>query len=212
MRDFPLIEAPSVDDALRIVHARFDKLNAEKFIQKLVALQREDFRRFFEYLPLLLHDYLFDSLLANAGKYRQASDAGGGLVLFGLQQQFQGASPSSIADDVKKAASNLIPGSTDSVYNAVKFYQQFVCIHPFYDANGRIGRFIVEVYLNYYNIGIQWKKLCANEKWIKKLNDCHKRMNSPEYERYVNFLVSHWRHFIFEERFDLEIDDQHNLG
>lgn len=100
---------------------------------------------------------------------------------------------------MQRAASHLILRTDDSVYHAVKFYQQFVQIHPFYDANGRIGRFLLEIYLNLHGIGMQWKKLYANEKWIKKLNDCHRRKGASEYERYLGYLVSHWNKCTFYE-------------
>lgn len=66
-------------------------------------------------------------------------------------------------------------------------------VHPFYDANGRIGRFMLETYLNFHNMIVQWQKLHANEKWLKRLNECHKRFHSDNYELYLNRLVKHWR-------------------
>ncbi|CAK8722170.1 hypothetical protein GCAAIG_11810 [Candidatus Electronema halotolerans] len=44
---------------------------------------------------------------------------------------------------------------------AASFYQRFVYIHPFNDGNGRIARFIVEVYLIYHQHRIDFERLCA---------------------------------------------------
>ncbi|WP_339136985.1 MAG: Fic family protein [Candidatus Electrothrix sp. GW3-4] len=190
---------PALDIALRTVHARFDKLNTESFIPRLRQLHSEEYQRLFVQLPCILHYYLFEDIFANAGSYRQSQDPNNGLVLFGSRQQFQGTPPGGIKAEVQGAISHLIPRTEVPVYQAVKFYQHFVQIHPFYDANGRIGRFLLEIYLNLHGIGMEWKKLYANEKWLKKLNDCHRRRSSPEYKRYLGFLVSHWQKYTFYE-------------
>ncbi|MCI5149934.1 MAG: hypothetical protein D3916_11200 [Candidatus Electrothrix sp. MAN1_4] len=199
LADFPVAAPPTTDIALRTVQARFDKLNTENFIQKLALLGLEEYRTLFAQFPRILHRYLFKDIFANAGMYRQTEDPKNGIVLFGPRQQFQGTSPDTISAAIPLAASCLIPRADDPVYNAVKFYQQFVLIHPFYDANGRIGRFLLELHLNLHGVGMHWKKLYANEKWINKLNNCHKRINAPEYERYLGYLVSHWKNFTFYE-------------
>jgi fido (protein-threonine AMPylation protein) len=199
LKDFPVPNPPLLDIALRTVHARFDKLNTESFIPKLRQLHSEEYQRVFVHLPCILHRYLFENIFANAGSYRQAHDPKNGIVFFGARQQFQGTPPGRIKADIQQAVSHLILQANEPVYQAVKFYQQFVQIHPFYDANGRIGRFLLEIFLNLHGIGMQWKKLYANEKWIKKLNDCHRRRESPEYERYLGYLASHWHKSIFYE-------------
>jgi fido (protein-threonine AMPylation protein) len=190
---------PALDNALRTVHARFDKLNTESFISKLGQLRPEEYQRVFIHLPCILHRYLFENILANAGLYRQIQDPNNGIVLFGPRQQFQGTPPGRIKAEIQQAVSHLLPRTNEPVYQAVKFYQQFVQTHPFYDANGRIGRFLLEIFLNLHGIGMQWKKLYVNEKWIKKLNDCHRRRESSEYECYLGYLASHWNKSTFYE-------------
>ncbi|WP_353740426.1 Fic family protein [Desulfolithobacter dissulfuricans] len=201
-RDFPVNTTIPVHTALSIVHARYDKLNTEAFVKILESLDDLEFPSFFSRLPLALHTYLFKDILSNADRYRLESDPGQGAVFFGQGQKFAGAPPGKIKHLIRDACSRLIVDHEHAVYNAVKFYQQFVMIHPFYDANGRIGRFMVEIYLNFHGIGISWEALCSNEKWIKKLNDCHKRSTSHTYELYIGRLKQHWEQFIFVEGLD----------
>ncbi|MCI5121311.1 MAG: Fic family protein, partial [Candidatus Electrothrix sp. AUS4] len=160
--DFPVPNPPVLDSALRTVHARFDKLNTESFILKLRQRPAEEYHKILIHLPCILHRYLFEGIFANAGAYRQVLDPKNGLVFFGPRQQFQGTTPGGINAEVQQAISHLIPRTDAPVYHAVKFYQQFVQTHPFYDANGRIGRFLLEIYLNLHGIGMQWKRLYAN--------------------------------------------------
>ncbi|RWX46168.1 Fic/DOC family protein [Candidatus Electrothrix aarhusensis] len=199
LEDFPVPCPPVLDIALRTVHARFDQLNTEKFIHKLGTLDPEECQKLFIHLPGILHGYLFEDIFANAGLYRQIQDPNNGIIFFGPRQQFQGTPPEGIKGEIQQAVSHLIPRTNKPVYQAIKFYQQFVRVHPFYDANGRIGRFLLEIFLNLHGIGMQWKKLYANEKWIKKLNDCQRRKDVPEYERYLGYLVSHWNQCTFYE-------------
>lgn len=87
----------------------------------------------------------------------------------------------------------------DPIENAIRFYQHFVYIHPFYDANGRIGRAIVSVYLNLFDYYVQWREFDGpnNSKFISKLNACHERMESGyTYEQYLEYLVSFFRKYV----------------
>ena len=198
MREFPVSNQPTVTDALKVLHTRYDKLNADHFVSTLSCTSIKNFSRLFSYLPLILNSYLFNGIVSNHEYYRRITDNNYGVVYFGPNSRFEGYQPQHITNGVRSACSCLNIDEKNAIHNAVQFYQQFVMIHPFYDANGRIGRFIVEVYLNFHGFGIIWKKLCANTKWIRKLNECHKRFDGPEYERYLNYLVEHWKKFIFE--------------
>ncbi len=214
MRDFPVDDSPTVDQSLKIVYSRFNRLNTDEFVLKLMSLDEIGFSKLFSHLPLLLHSYLFEGIFSNAGNYRSHDDPGNGYIVFGLRQKFRGVSPASIEDGVTRAISNLTKNTADAVSNAVRFYQQFVMVHPFYDANGRIGRFILETYLNYHDVGVMWGKLCSNGKWIKKINECHKRFDQPSYDKYLGFLVKHWGQFTFQERItpDETIAEPHALS
>ena len=72
-------------------------------------------------------------------------------------------------DDRVHLAALMQDFPTNPVRDAVTFYQQFVCIHPFYDANGRIGRFITSLYLDYHGLHISWAGLSQNQQWLKNL-------------------------------------------
>ena len=205
MRDFPVSEAPTLDDALKKIHARYDKLNTDHFVNILSCASSKNFVRFFSYLPLMLHQYLLNGIVSNADHYRRDSDPDHGRIFFGPNQRFTGWPPRDIEKGIRMASSHLVVNENKAIHNAVKFYQQFVMVHPFYDTNGRIGRFIVEAFLNFHGIGIFWEKLCANMTWLKKLNDCHKRFNGPDYDRYLGFLVSHWAKFTFIEEIEIEL-------
>ena len=198
MLEFPVENSLSITEALRTLSLRVEKLNTYFFIKKLAQLEVDAYFKLLSYLPRALHRYLFDSILLNAGEYRKLQDQNQGVVFFGPRQQFRGASPNLIDENIQKAIFYLSPFPEDAVYNAVKFYQLFVLTHPFYDANGRIGRFLFEMYLNMHETGMQWDLLHENDKWLKKLNECHKRFHSPEYERYLGFLVSYWTKCTFK--------------
>jgi len=204
MRDFPVNAPPSIDNALKKVHTRYDKLNNDYFISLLACVNSNDFTKFFNYLPLLLHQYLFSGILSNAELYRQGTDLNNGVIFFGPAGKFEGYPPKNIEIGLQMAGSHLIIDESNAVHNAVKFYQQFVMVHPFYDANGRIGRFTVETYLNFHGTSIRWRGLYANTKWLKKLNECHKRFNKPQYDRYLDYLVDHWHKYTFKEDVDFD--------
>ncbi len=146
-----------------------------------------------------MHRYLFQGILSNAGLSRNEKDPKQGLILFGPRQQFKGYSPHKITSGVKEACSFLFQNSSNPVSSVVRFYQLFVYVHPFYDVNGRIGRFITNIYLNYHGLHFSWKKLHQNQKWLKKLNNCHKRHDQETYEQYMQILINYWEKFILRK-------------
>ena len=203
MKDFPVENAPDIEHALKLIHLRFDQLNSEQFASALAPLTEIEFAERMNSLPWKMHRYLFSGIVSNAGQYRNKKDPKQGIIYFGPNQQFTGYKPYDITSGVKEACSFLPKYSINPILCVVRFYQLFVYIHPFYDANGRIGRFITNIYLNYHGLHLSWKKLHQNQRWLKKLNDCHKRYGQRTYEQYLQILISHWEKFILRKE-DIE--------
>lgn len=147
-------------------------------------------------LPLVIHRFLYDSILGNAGQYRKADEPGNGNIKFGPRQIFNGAPPAQIESEINHVFSTLHASDHDPIWRVAEFYQRFVQIHPFYDANGRIGRAIVTAYLDLHGLYMNWENMEKNNKWLKRLNDCHKRYPGHEYATYLERHVNHWRSFI----------------
>ena len=204
MRDFPVgSNPPDVDLASKLIHLRFGQLNSEQFASALESLDDAEFSERMKKMPQKMHSYLFHGILSNAGLYRNYRDPGGGNIYFGPAQQFAGYSPDRITSGVNEACSCLTRNSGNPIVRVVKFYQLFVFVHPFYDANGRIGRFVTNIYLNYYGLHLSWKKMHQNQKWLKKLNNCHRRLGQESYDQYLQILVEHWSKFILRKE-DIE--------
>lgn len=196
MRDFSVDFPPNAEDASKSIHLRFEKLDIEQFSLALRPYNDDEFDSRFQSLPLKTHSYLYQHILSNAGQYRKVSDPNDGKIFFGLRQQFEGSHPNNIFEGVRVACSYLTRSTLTPIPNVVKFYQQIVHVHPFYDANGRVGRFITSVYLDYHGYHISWQGMRKNEKWLKKLNACHCRMGQDIYQNYLQILVNHWEKFI----------------
>ncbi len=196
MRDFPVASPLSIDAASKSLHLRFEKLDIEQFSLQLRGYSEEEFLARFNVLPRKAHGYLYKDILSNAGQYRQIGDPNKGYIYFGPNQKFSGFSPNTISDGVKQACSFLKRDSLEPIVDVVTFYQQFVRVHPFYDANGRIGRFMTSIYLDYHGFHISWAGLRRNQKWLQKLNGCHLRMAQSSYNQYLHYLVNHWKKFI----------------
>lgn len=150
-------------------------------------------------LPKMIHGFLYNGILLNAGEYRHSDEPNSGVVLFGAGQRFKGTSPSQISEEIAYTFDILTKKDSDPIWCAAVFYQRFVQIHPFYDANGRIGRAIVTAYLDQHGLFMNWEAMEKNSKWLKRLNDCHKRYGKPTYDEYIGYHVAHWRQFIIQK-------------
>lgn len=153
----------------------------------------------------ILHKYLFDEILSNAGEFRKGSDPQSGYIGFGgtkyqrRKVKFDGSTPSRIEDDLDVALAYLNAKSKKPVESALRFYQHFVFTHPFYDANGRLGRVIVSTYLIRFNYYVRWGEFdgANNGKFIKKLNECHKRMERGyQFEKYFSYLLDFFNRYV----------------
>lgn len=142
------------------------------------------------------HQYLYDGFLTNAGEFRNINDKNSGKIYFGGKKQreikfeFSGAHPSQIINKVAESLAYIVDKKSAPIECVMYFYQKFVLCHPFYDANGRIARFIVNIYLNYHDKIVDWEHLLDNKSFLKQLNNCHKRNDKPkEYKEYFKYLV-----------------------
>lgn len=210
IRDFPTdIDPGETLNAFQLIAARYQRLE-QSYRHMFTHLFRDnktdkEWSRAFKRIIYTLHRYLFDSILSNAGDVRKTSDPGKGMIGFGgmrHQQQrsrFYGTTPSDIDSELDIACSHLVCEPEDPVENALRFYQHFVYIHPFYDANGRIGRVIVSTYLHLFDLYVQWNKFdgASNAEFINKLNKCHLRMESGYgFEEYVGYLLTFFKNYV----------------
>ena len=167
------------------------------------------------------HFDLFASILTTAGRYRQPTDLGGGHVAFGgpkgqtTEPLFRGTPARDLPTTVARAYDRLADlrnGAWDSAEAvrqrareqatdaAVLFYCDWSGVHPFYDGNGRVGRYVVSVYLLLHGRNVRWGDLDAQEsKWSKRINGSLKQRTNQdartrrEYERR---LTDFWRSFV----------------
>ncbi len=167
--------------------------NLENFIPNSTYLFPHVFNPIF---AQSLHGFLFRDILSNAGVYRSLDDKNNGKVVFGGQKRnehkswFTGCPPNKISQELDKSFQQLIKKPADPLEQAIRFYQSFVYINPFYDGNGRIGRIITSIYLQYFGYYVQWKSIEDKSKIINKLNECHKRIGKYTYEVYFSYLLN----------------------
>lgn len=157
------------------------------------------------------HKILFQDIFSNSGRFRSGADPNQGKVYFGPHHdrrrnlKFSGSNPASIQADLAKAAQLLSYDDDDPILNSVSFYQRFVYIHPFYDANGRIGRLLVSIYLRFHGYVVLWKPLENEQKrsFISKLNKCHNQTDKPSFDHKIRDLYKFWQSYVKSES-DLE--------
>ena len=168
-----------------------------------------------------VHQYLFSGILRTAGEYRQADDPGGGFVSFGgpkgqtAHPLFRGSPAQGISGALHAAYARLVDAREDAWSSevvkrdaaraeaeeaAILFYKDFSGVHPFYDANGRAGRYVVSVYLLLHGLHVRWADVDAvDHKLMKKINECLKRRDHADpalIATYEARLVRFWRPFV----------------
>ncbi len=195
MRDFPLANGiKAVEEAEELLESRYEFL--------LENSQLKKFPQNFKMLVCEFHWYLYQNILSNAGQYRQPHDQNSGVVFFGLQRTaepaYHGSPAIQIEQDLEKAFRLLQENDSAPIKNAVTFYQKFVHVHPFYDANGRIGKLLVSLYLDYYGYYVNWDALEKRKgDWFRKLNDCHNRQNQASlYVKYLDYLANYFSRYV----------------
>ena len=213
LADFGTPGHPSPADALQIIGLRFDLLMAAcEFVASTSeedrALVRAQPAEAFVRFVRASHHTLFVDLLRNAGDFRAHADAGGSGVVFGgqspreLRPNFHGAAPELIEPELLDAFA-VLAGFDDPVRSSILSYQRFQQVHPFYDANGRIGRLFVTLYLAAHGLYPQWALLDQHHgRFVQYLNHVHKRaLNDPSRVAHEDHLVRFWRKHV------LDLDD-----
>jgi len=224
--DFPPKEAIATDEAFQHLRVRYEALERNisdfvDFINKKKKIKKEGslspfiisgdtFPASFFILCQGFHKFLYDNILNNAGEFRSKIDPGAGLIGYGGLQhrvagkfKYSGTAPSNIIQELIPAFGNLRKNTTEPISAALEFYRRFVRIHPFYDANGRIARLLISIYLFNFNYHINWRAIESNSKnkFIRKLNSCHDREDQDNYKIYFGYFLSFFGAFVtpFEE-------------
>ena len=211
IRDFPARADIDPEEAVNLIQSRYLTLESQcsAFVVSLKDVSRHiSFDSLFLDIIPTSHSFLFKDILSNAGRYRKSSEPNNGYVGFGgtdtrsaTRAKFHGSPPITIKKEIETAAKMLSSGDAEPVKNSILFYQRFVHIHPFYDANGRIGRLILTIYLGYYGYAVLWKDLETTKKntFLKKLNACHKREGQEIQREYLEILYQFWKEFVIPQ-------------
>lgn len=205
-KDFSTGNHYTPEVAFNLIRTSFRSIEKSNFIPEickdLKSIKITDYPNFFKKFAEIIHEYIYKDILVNAGEYRKSSDPGGGVIYFGgpkqrsMESKFKGISPENIKEKISKAFSWL-GNDGNPVENVLRFYQHFVYIHPFYDANGRIARIIMIIYLLINKLTINREPFDQSKgKFMKKLNRCHERFGTDKFEKYFKYFYQFMQKYI----------------
>lgn len=201
LSDFATNSDLNAEDVYRISWSRYQILQQTKIraVFKDEKFQKWSRIEIYALLPKIIHQFIYFELFTFAGLYRKKSDPRSGLIHFGphyahkTKPEFQGDSPKNIKKGINEAVEHLIWNADDPLLQAMHFYQKFVNVHPFYDANGRIGRMIANIYLANHELVLSWKDFDGKGKFVQKLNRTHKLANQETF----GYLLDHIRPHLY---------------
>lgn len=153
----------------------------------------------------LAHQVLYGGLLSNAGEPRRPGDAGGSAVYYGgtrgarREPRFTGSPTDRIDADLDAAFARLQDcrgrRADEAPDRAVLFYADISRVHPFYDGNGRAGRFVVSVYLHLHGWLVEWGRIEAREgQFLKRINNVNEKATAAT--DYEALLLRYWRRHV----------------
>jgi fido (protein-threonine AMPylation protein) len=200
IRDFGTRKDLSVEEVYKTSWNRFNIIEGSQHKVRLLhqLVHDDEYKYNYENLPAALHFYMYEGLFTFAGHFRNINDLHNGRVYFGkqhaqqLRPKFEGHPPDKIEAGVSEATQYLLKHHQKApVLAAVRFYQKFVNVHPFYDGNGRIARLIANIFLTGYQITISWSEFDSKSGFLKKLNRCHLNPTEETFKLLANFIRRH---------------------
>jgi len=206
LKDFATKNHYTPEAAFSIIRTRYIQLEKSNFIPEICSkinnMEKSKLPNLFKIFANIIHHVLYRDILTNAGKYRQINDPKKGSIFFGgvkqrsLESKFHGISADQIENEII-VAFKWLGNDGDPVENALRFYQHFVYIHPYYDANGRIARFIMIIHLLLHKLSISKIPFDQSKgKFLKKLNRCHERFGTDKSEKYFKYFFQFMKKYI----------------